>query len=351
MKISRFVAFAVCAAMAMCCNSLQAAYITSNGTVQMEGPFGAGGNTGGNPPLDHITEFGTAAGQLWTNQIGGAAFAPGSTVRTVGSLPLSQLINGSVIPVDFPDGLVFSDAHFIFAIEGTILPGGAFASFSTGSLFLVPSRNGQPVGVTFDQADPLTYNFDDVVAKWDLAPTMGIIDGNTVGISVAGPVSATAGEVNVSGLTGPGNSGAGVFVFLEDEAFVPTGVDPGIAPFDGPDFVRNVEAIVGQPNAAEGIAAFTDQTQDTTVTPLTPAQIAVLNTIGAAAGFSGLWDGSGEGDTYSPVGFGQPGQTGDFSADLSSENYVIAAPVPEPTSMAIFAVGFAVACGRRRKRS
>ncbi|WP_167546894.1 DUF7467 domain-containing protein [Stieleria maiorica] len=255
------------------------------------------------------------AGQAWTNQENGDAFEVGSTVRTVGTLPLSQLINGAVIPADFPDELAFSPGHFVVALEGNVT-GPTSAEYTAGSLYLIPSTNGN--SVSYDIENPASWNFENAIAKWDLGPAADIADGVPLGVSHAGPVTATAAEVNLSELGLPGSSGNGLFVFLEDTSFVPSGVDPGIAPFNGSEFVRDVEAVPGLVNTAEGLAAFTDQTLDTTIIPLTADQISILDQITlASAGVTGAFSAGG----YTPVALGT--DTGDFSADFSSEAYVI----------------------------
>ncbi|WP_167546893.1 SdrD B-like domain-containing protein [Stieleria maiorica] len=255
------------------------------------------------------------AGQAWTNQENGDAFEVGSTIRTVGTLPLWQLINGAVIPADFPDELAFSPGHFVVALEGNVT-GPTSAEYTAGSLYLIPSTNGN--STFYDIDDPASWNFENAIAKWDLGPAADIADGVSLGVSHAGPVTATAAEVNVSELGLPGSSGNGLFVFLEDTSFVPSGVDPGIAPFNGSEFVRDVEAVPGLVNTAEGLAAFTDQTLDTTLIPLTADQISILDQITlASAGVTGAFSAGG----YTPVALGTG--TGDFSADFSSEAYVI----------------------------
>ena len=342
MRLSRLFAAVAAVMVAFSSNISEANYVTSNGTVQLKDTGGTN-NTGGNPPVVHIQEWAFGAGQLWTNQVAGAPFAPGNTIRTVGAISLTQVINGTVSPVVFPDG---SEVHMLFAVEGTTVAPGV-ARFSAGSLWVTPSQTGN--GVFFEVINPLAFNHANSIAKFDLAAPGDITDGATVGIVPAGNVSASASDVNLSAVSGIGPTGNGIFAFLEDLLFSPTGVDPGLAGFDGPDFLRDVEALPTKPNRAEGLAAFTDQTQDSTAVTLSAAQVAALDAIGAASGFSGAFSAGG----FDPKGTSSAVQTGDFSADLSAEAYTIAAPVPEPASMLVWGLMglFGLGYYRRRKNS
>ncbi len=97
------------------------------------------------------------------------------------------------------------------------------------------------------------------------------------------------------------------------------------------------------------MAAFTDQTGQSTPRLLTAGGLSALNTISlAASGFTGEF---GDGGFDPKSIFAGPGvATGDFTATLSSENYTLAIAVPEPTSFAIFVLGGVCGLGYRQRR-
>ena len=199
--------------------------------------------------------------------------------------------------------------------------------------------------LTFSKDDPLSWNFDEVFAKFDLAPKDDILPGGgslilglpDFGVE-GGEVFAPAASVNVGGAGLVAGASDGIFVFLEDTAFVPGGgfTNPGLGTFVGSEWLRDVEIPDGLlPPNEEGIAAFTDQTVNTSAIILTPAQIAALDAIAAAAfNFTGPFSAGG----YTPTGLGAG--TGDFNSDLSSENYIITSGVlPEPSSLLMPGLG------------
>lgn len=323
-----------------------AGYVTTNASVHVQpGTFGSTNDNPGGLPLVHLQKMDLEAGQLWTNQVTGDAFAPGALVRTVGAFGLASATNGFTSPILLPDG---SQIHAVFAVEG-VVTGIGEATFTGGSVFFVSRQTGNPGG-NFNPVDPLTWNVDNAYAKFDLLPAQEIIDGGSVGIDPAYPGAAPASDVNVSGLAGIGPLGAGIFAFGEDLAFTPgfagtPFTDPGLGANVGSEWLTNYE----QGLLFEGIAAYTDQTIQTTVRSLSAAQIAELDRISSfASGFTGAFS---EGGFNPQSGSAGPGvATGDFSATLSGEIAFIAA-VPEPSSLAIFGLlcgGAAVRFTKRR---
>src|SRR5262249_24450073 len=150
-------------------------FATSNGTIQMATPFPdpIQDFPGNNPPLVEITRLSLPGGRLFTNQVDGAPFAIGRTVRTVGTVNILNAINGDNFPVTLPNGTFMS---VIFAVEGKIidpttigLPAGTpIAKFDVGRLFLVSRTTGNPSGFLLN--DPTTWNFGNQFAEFSLLP-------------------------------------------------------------------------------------------------------------------------------------------------------------------------------------
>lgn len=322
-----------------------AGYVTSNGTVQLYSSSPDPAQTGANPPLTEITQLSLASGRVFTNQVNGAPFALGSTIYSVGTMALGQALNGDNLPVSAPD---LSSIQIIFAVEGTIVttgPSGATARFTDGSIWFVSRTTDNPGGLQRD--NPLSWNFDDVFAKFDLAPQGDIIPGSVIPIE-GGLVAAPAASTNLSSVNALAGAVDGIFVFLEDLGFTPGGAfsNPGMGTFVGSSWLRDVQTDNGGPPNPlfEGLAAFTDQTLNSSVIALNAAQIAALDAI-SIAGFGDAFSTGG----YTPTAFGVG--TGDFNADLSAESYIItAATVPEPSSLAIFGIGFGVVAVASRLR-
>lgn len=313
----------------------RAAYLTTNGTIQMMSPFPDPLQTGANPPLTEITQLSAGSGRIFTNQIDGlVGFAPGSTVRSIGTFSITQALNGDNLPVLLPDG---TPMVAIFAVEGKITADpNPTALFTGGSVWLTSRVTDNPGG--FNRDNPLSWNFDDVFAKFDLLPPETILPGSLFGVE-GGAIAAPKSSVNKSSVNLMAGSNDGIFVFGEDLAFTPGGgfSNPGLGTFVGPAWLRDVENNQGQTvGNLEAIASFTDQTVNATVVTLTAAHIAELDTIFLAAyGVTGAFSG---GNGYTPTPFGA--LTGDFNADLSSENYIITAVVvPEPSSLLLLGIG------------
>ncbi len=343
MKIRSLAAMLCAAAIMMSSSVATAAYVSTNVSLHGTSPVSTNDN-GPGPPLVHLQMMGFGDGQLWTNQVNGLPLAVGSTVRTVGAINVADVTNGQNFPFLLPDN---SPIHAIFAIEGVISATGQ-ADFSGGSLWFA-SRTTENTGFTISApTDPLSWNFDDVYAKYDLLPADTIIPGTTQGINPAYPSGFPASDVNSSNVGGIFGTGEGLFVFQEDTGFTPAAgfTNPGLGGFTGANWMYDAE----QGSGFEGIAALTDQTVQATPVGLTGAQLALLDTISlAASGFTGAFSEGG----FAPAG--DPSATGDFSAQLSSEAFFItqqqAAVIPEPSSLAIFALlgcGVAVRYGRKR---
>lgn len=328
----------------------KAAYITSNGTVQAMGGVGDVDPSQPNPPLIHITSLDLVTnGRVFTNQVSGDQFAPGGTVRTVGMVTVASATNGE----NFPIGLVGppqNTFHFIFAVEGEIIAGdgvsAATARFTGGSLWLA-SRTIDQTGGAFSRDNPLTWNFDDAFARYDLAPPDDIINGEVAGlVSESGnaPPITPVSAVNVSSVnTDVGVQSDGIFAFLEtDFAGFPGMIDP-TGGFPGDQWLRDVEG--------GGLGDMLFPFINHTISPpgevtLNAAQLAQLNVIWAeATGVNGVFHGDGQGAFT-------PGVGGDYNSDLGGRVY-IGAVVPEPSSLAIFGLlcgGAAVRFTKRRNK-
>jgi len=341
MKI-RILAALLCAAAIVTSSSVAtAAYVSTNVSLYGTAPLSTNPN-GPGPPLVHLQMMGFGDGQLWTNQVNGAPLAPGSIVRTVGAINVADVTNGQNFPFLLPDN---SPIHAIFAIEGIITAPGQ-ADFYGGSLWFA-SRSTGNVGFPISApTNPLSWNFDDVYAKYDLLPAAPIIPGTVQGINPAYPSGFPASDVNSSNVGGIFGTGEGLFVFQEDTGFAP-GVgfnNPGLGTFTGSNWLFDAD----QGSEFEGIAALTDQTVQATPVGLNAAQLAVLDAISlAASGVTGAFSAGG----FTPAG--NAATTGDFSAQLSSESFFITqAVIPEPSSLAIFALlggGAVIRYGRKRR--
>jgi PEP-CTERM motif len=345
LPVGRFVAFCLFVVLSLYVpNQARADFIVSNGDVQMidltlpSNPL--------QPPLLDITRLSLAGGRLYTNQIEGTPFAVGNTIRTVGILSIGTAIDGTQSPAVLPNTTTL---NFIFGIEGKIVASGvgtASVLFTIGRTFLVSDVTGNPT-LPFDQDHATTWNFGNQFAEYTLLPQQNIIDGATLGISDSGGVTAAANTTNVSSVNTVSQiSTQGIFLFREDSTAAQNAgagfVNPGLGLFTGNAFLRNVDVAPGPPfnnKLFEGIAPFTNQTAlDTFVTP-TAADLVVLNSIGAASGFTGLFSGAAPPASFNP---GPLGAGGDFVGDLTGDlyvGYVAVAAVPEPTSFALIAIG------------
>jgi hypothetical protein len=344
LPVGRFVAFCLFVVLSLYVpNQARADFIVSNGDVQMidltlpSNPL--------QPPLLDITRLSLAGGRLYTNQVTGAPFALGSTIRTVGVLSIGSAIDGTQSPATLPNTTTL---NFIFGIEGTIVATGpttASTLFTIGRTFLVSDTTGNPF--VFNQDAATTWNFGEQFAEYALLPQQPIVDGATVGISDTGGVSAAASTTNVSSVNSvSGISSQGIFLFREDSTAAQNAgagfANPGLGIFTGDAFLRNVDVAAAPPfnnKLFEGIAPFTNQTAlDTFVTP-TAADLVVLNAIGAASGFTGPFSAGAPPASFTP---GPLGAGGDFVGDLTGDLYVgfqAVSAVPEPTSFALLAIG------------
>lgn len=343
----RWLLVAALAVLSTLSSQASAAYMTTNATFYALDTNGSL-NPGANPPVIQIVELGFSAGQIWTNQVTSPAgpFGAGGTVRTVGAIGLGNMRNGNVTPVATPDG---SSIHVVFAVEGTILSPGT-ASFSKGSLYFIASDTDNIPG-GFDPGNPLSFNFDDAFAKFDLAPPMAVVDGfATAGVHSSSAEIFAASSANKSTVDLFGETGAGFFVVQEDTAFVPGALfsNPGLGVNVGDDWMSDLEA---NTLGFEGQSLVTDQSVDGTPMIPSAAQLAVLNAISTAAlgsAFSGL-----VGDTtFDPKGKSSATPTGDFSASFSLDSAPITlVAVPEPTSLCVFGLAFLAISGFRQRRS
>lgn len=324
---------------------VSAEFITSNGDIQAQDPSP---QYAGQPPLVNITRMSLTGGRLYTNQVAGAPFQVGSTVRTVGVVTIGEAENGTNTPALLPDN---SSLIVIFAIEGTIISsanGLVSAQFDVGRLFLASDQTGN--AVNFSNNSAATWNFGNRFSEFALTPQQQIIDGTFLGISPAGGVSYPADQTNISAVnTVVQGFAQGLFLFREDSTAAQNAgigfVNPGLGSFTGDDWLRNVdESPLTLPKLYEGIAAVTNQQARTSFTAPSAADLVVLNAIGFAAGFSGAFDEGG----YTPTSLGQG--TGDFVADLTGDAYIGYTPIPEPSSILLFALGSGslVLIGRRR---
>lgn len=339
MRLRAFASVAVAALVALCATPVSAGYLTTNASFMAQ-DSGFTTNPGGNPPVIHIQSMGYGNGQLWTNQIGGAPFANGSTVRTVGAASVANFLNGSVNPVELPNGSPF---HVVFAIEGTIIAPGV-AQFTSGSLWYAASETGNPLG-DFDPFIPESWNFENSFAKFDLAPPMSVFDGTSEGLDPSHSHNISAVAVNKSAVNLFGEIGDGVFVFQEDLSFVPLlpGGNPGLGTNVGSDWMFDAESAGGP--LFEGLVAVTQQTVDNTPAVLTPGGLATLDAI-ALASLGGAFSEGG----FTPTSEGAG--SGDFSAFLTVHTDPIVA-VPEPSSMAILGLlcgGAAIRFTKRRNQ-
>ena len=190
MILKRLFSLAVLTTASMACSISSASYFTSNGTLQLRNLAGTQSTT--SPPVIHITRFGFTEGQLWTNQATPspstpAAFIPGNTVRTVGAFTLGGVTNGSPLFVGAPTSPIPDTIVGIFAVEG-VITGLGEARFSGGSLFLTAAETGNPT-LPYSIVNPLSWNFENAFAKFDILPPDDIVDGSTVGI----PPTVTGG--------------------------------------------------------------------------------------------------------------------------------------------------------------
>ena len=330
MRIRFFAALVAALAVFTATADVQAALVTSNGDVMVEDPTGTM-VPGGNPPLQ-LTHLFLQGGQLFTNQVNGAPFQVGSTIRTVGAAPVTNGRFGGSLAPPLVDPNTGEDMAVIFAVEGTITSltfdqggnfTGAVATFTTGSLFFTTA------GVNFNLEDPLSWNFGDSFARYDLVAPTEVINGATVGIAPAGNFSQDAANLNQSQALVNQQQGDGSFVFHET-AF-------------GDDFIDNIQLPGGGTTDDAYLVGSTSQVVQSAPVVLNPAQIAALDAIGNEAGFGGNF--SEGGFTPTPSGVG----SGDFTAELNTSLYIAA--VPEPSSLAIFGLlcgGAAVRFTKRR---
>ncbi len=342
MKFRFLGAALVCAAAILSATSASAGYITSNGTVDIAA-FPTLNNSGANPPLTEVLHMSLVDGQLFTNQVGGVPFTVGSTIRTVGIARLgtafdgtSAFANSSLLRGFNGNPLTSGNLTYaVFAVEGTIessFPGAPTAKFTAGSVMFTTAPGTFFSGSSIEVTDPLDWNLGSVFATYDLAPVGSILPGSLFGLSPAGnfgPIAASS--VNRSQAVVSQTQGDGAFVFQERTP--------------GDTFISNVETSSGAFTDVDFLAVSTSQLVQADVVPLNAAQILALNAIGAAAGFGGAFDEGG----YTPSAGGLG--TGDFNAGLQGGIFV-ATPVPEPASLAVFAIASAFgAVGARRRRN
>lgn len=356
MKIRFLASFAMAAAVALTSLSAEAGYVLSNGSFYVDGAINQ--SPGPNPPAEGIITLGISpASTAFTNQLGGTAFAPGNTIRTVGAALWTEARTPLTFGPSFPDGT--TPLAFVFAVEGVITqPGVAF--HSGGSVFITAVD-----GLNFDPTDPSTWSFGDAIAKFNMAPQGNIIDGETAGlVSKSGSVQTIASAVNVQAVANiPGSPGStGSFIFLEDPSFVPTGNTFGLGSFVGDEFLFDVEAPLGAPGISEGLNFLTTQAVESNPTVLTAAQLAILDSIVAASsGFSGSFFQLSPGDPgylagyeFAPTSPTSITSQGDIQTLFGATGQVVAMVVPEPSSVAAFAFGLIVAgaagVSRRRRK-
>lgn len=292
--------------------SASAGYITSNGTLAVRAN-GLNQSPGANPPIDQITEFELGFGQLFTNQVGGAPFAVGSTVRTVGVAGLSAVFGTSgELNTGIVEPLAGSNVPLwaIFAVEGEItsgLPGNPEAKFTEGALWFTAESN-------LTLADPTTWNFSGAFSQYVLAPPKDILPGSSFGIDGGsfGPIDAF--NVNRSEAVVSQTQGDGTVVFREATL--------------RDSFVTNVVTPSGGLSDSDWLVASTSQIFQPDVINLGAAALAELNMIGLAAGFGGAFDEGGFNPT--PGGSG----SGDFNARFRANVFI--ATVPEPATIVAF---------------
>lgn len=314
---NRFLVSVFACVVAVCSASANAGYITSNGTLNLMANFQVD-NPGGNPPLLEIVQITLDSGQLYTNQVNGSPFQPGSIVRTVG---VTQLITGIDGTANTNNFLLVSPnnnpVYAVFAVEGVISPGALTADFSAGSIFFVEAAVN-----TLDVLDPTTWDITSPIATYVLSAPDIVLPGSGFGISPAGnegPIFPP--NVNRSqGLQGQ-NQGDGTFAFGSD--------DPS-------NLFSNVELDNGGFADPHFLIASTSQLIQPDIYTMGALQLAAMNAIGLAAGFTGNFDAGG----YDPTNPQAVGATGDFNAGFKGDLFVASAQtVPEPTSIAIMALG------------
>ena len=128
-------------------------------------------------------------------------------------------------------------------------------------------------------------------AEYSLLAQQDIVDGNTLALHAAG-ITAPAPITNVSSANvSQQQRTQGVFLFGEDStASENTGVgfiDPGVNPFAGDSWLRNVATGPGVPKGVEGVTVFPNHTVLSSVpsgigadgSKLTAADLTALNAI------------------------------------------------------------------------
>jgi len=195
-------------------------------------------------------------------------------------------------------------------------------------MFLASQTTGNPSAFNINK--PGTWNVSNRFAEYTLLPAADIVDGALFGITGhtgttadgSGHVVSAAGGVNVFSVnTVVPNLVQGRFIFVEDSTSAQNAgvgfVDPGIAPFSGDNWLRNVDVAGAFPKGREGISPWPNQTLLTTFAPVTAEDVAALDALGIMAGFgSGSFSAGGYNPTPQGVG------SGDYVSDATGDAYL-----------------------------
>jgi hypothetical protein len=195
-------------------------------------------------------------------------------------------------------------------------------------MFLASQTTGNNAVANLNR--PASWNLANRFAEYTLLPAADIVDGTAFGIightgtplDGSGHVTASANEVNLFAVnTAVPNLIQGRFVFGEDSTAAQNAgsgfVDPGIVPFSGDNWLRNVDVAGAFPRGREGISPWPNQTMLTTFDPISSEDLAALDAIGALAGFG---TGSFSQGSFNPTAQGIG--SGDYVSDATGDAYL-----------------------------
>lgn len=330
----------------------QATFYTETASVDVHGRDGVGDPV--TAPIGSVIQGLTGDGTLYTNTYG-VDVNGNFLVRTVGAVRITTLIrNSAPVSIDgiLGPGATADQVVVVFAVDGYVDP--AFSSvghFTSGAVMVF--NPATPGG--FSGADPSTWldPLDNPYYVAALSVQENVEKGGGFNLT------ASASETQTSVASGINVLNNGLFLFTEV-------TDPGIgytptAPNAGFLDVTSTTGVPAGVTAREAIANQTNQTLNTGFTSV-GFDLTMLNKVAGLAGFGDLNSTPGDqGDyfassnvadgfaTYFTVG----GPTnGDFEAEVTSKFYPGLSTAPEPSSLALMAMGIGISglYARRRTR-